>query len=558
MENNKLDNVPSTKTKKAQYDEFLKTVDSYQKQVNALRLDGTDTINKINSEIRNIKSNKQIDAKDKQKIIAKDKELILEAKRVENTNKPAVNSIIKEAVNYIETFFKTYYASEKIIANEAKAQILLEEKENKAKVIADFAEKEKDLQIQYASDKEALKEQMVFFRKDKRQTLEDVSNMTSSALQKQKDHLHNLMVEKQTLIKDLRDGKATMLEAIKNKYENYIYNFTWTKFLLQYGLYIIIILFMIVCIIIQPSLINWLSITDILKNFSTKIFFALGVAGLILLAGTDLSVGRMVTMSSLFTCMILNPNSATEFFGISFNGIYSTLGFGGAVVVALLISILSCTLFSAIAGFFSAKFKIHPFISTLGTSLVIWGLMCYSTANTKTGTVSDEASSIVQSIGGSFNFPLTLIYAIIAITVVWFIWNKTKFGKNMYAVGGNPEAASVSGISVFKITMGVFIMAGILYGLGGFFQGLVTGSSSTSLGQGWEMEAIAACVIGGISFTGGIGKISGAVIGCLLFEILKMYLRGITGGNADIANIFIGTIIVLAVTFDSIKYLKKK
>ena len=128
----------------------------------------------------------------------------------------------------------------------------------------------------------------------------------------------------------------------------------------------------------------------------------------------------------------------------------------------------------------------------------------------------------------------------------------------MYAVGDNAEAAAVSGISVFKTTILVFVMAGILYGFGSFFQGLVTGSSSSSLGQGWEMEAIAACVIGGISFSGGIGKISGAVMGCLLFEILKYYLRDMTNGNSDIANIFIGAIIVLAVTFDSIKYLKKK
>ena len=299
----------------------------------------------------------------------------------------------------------------------------------------------------------------------------------------------------------------------------------------------------------------------ILGTFSTKVFFALGVAGLILLAGTDLSIGRMVTLGSLFTCMILNPTTTTKFFGISFNGIYESLGFVPAFIIALLIAIASTTLFAAIAGFFSAKFKIHPFITTLGTSLIIWGIAGYGTDNVRTGTVSAEASATVSNIFrvGSFpGIPLTLIYAIVAIAIVWFIWNKTTFGKNMYAVGGNPEAASVSGISVFKTTLLVFIMAGILYGFGSFFVGLQTGSSSSTLGQGWEMEAIAACVVGGISFSGGIGKISGAVIGCLLFEILKYYLRDITGGSSDITNIFIGVIIVVAVVFDSIKYLKKK
>ena len=142
---------------------------------------------------------------------------------------------------------------------------------------------------------------------------------------------------------------------------------------------------------------------------------------------------------------------------------------------ALLLSILLCTAFCAFAGVFTAKLKIHPFISTLASQLIIYGLLFFGTTGTPVGSID---SSVKDLIGGRWvlgiingelvTFPKLIIPAIIAIIVAWFIWNKTTFGKNMYAVGGNSEAASVSGISVFWVTMGVFIMAGIFYGCGAF------------------------------------------------------------------------------------------
>ena len=132
----------------------------------------------------------------------------------------------------------------------------------------------------------------------------------------------------------------------------------------------------------------------ITQNFSYKIFYALGVAGLILLGGTDLSVGRMVTLGTLITCMSLNPDTTVSFFGIRLADMYSTLGVAGTAIIALILSILMCTLFSAVAGFFSAKFKIHPFISTLATSLTIWGLCAVGTNTIKTGGISTDGGPV--------------------------------------------------------------------------------------------------------------------------------------------------------------------
>ncbi len=127
----------------------------------------------------------------------------------------------------------------------------------------------------------------------------------------------------------------------------------------------------------------------------------------------------------------------------------------------------------------------------------------------------------------------------------------------MYAVGDNKEAAKVSGINVFWITMGVFIMAGVLYGVGGFLEGARIGNANPSTALGTELDAIAACVIGGISFSGGKGKVSGAVIGTLVFSTLTYCLTFI-GLDINYQFIFKGVIILAAVCFDSLKFLKKQ
>ena len=141
---------------------------------------------------------------------------------------------------------------------------------------------------------------------------------------------------------------------------------------------------------------------------------------------------------------------------------------------------------------------------------------------------------------------------------MYFIWNKTTHGKNMYAVGGNAEAAAVSGISVFRVTVSTFAMAGILYGFGAWLECIrMVGSGSASYGQGWETDAIAACVVGGISFSGGIGKIRGIVVGVLIFTALT-YSLTILGVDTNLQFVFSGLIILSAVTIDCLKYIQKK
>lgn len=545
---------------KLQKDSAYEQIKNSQKELYKLREKGENKISDINAKIALTKKSKKLTKEQKAVELEKYQKELLAAKQVKEANQGEVKALIAKGRTLAGEYYLPKYKEKKETVKTESAGIKVKYKEDLSSMTASQVSELKavmDSNLDENSKKDEVK-RLKIIQKNQRSELK---LEVKEKLQNLKNEKHNLYLDYVGSLKNITSDRLNIKEKFLSSVENYSYNFNLKEFLMKNGLYIIIILFMIFCIISNPRLISISAITNILKNFSTKVFFALGVAGLILLGGTDLSVGRMVTLGSLITCMMLNPNSATTFFGVSLSGIYNAIGFVPTVLLAILFSTLVCVIFSAIAGFFTAKFKIHPFITTLGTSLVIWGIAGYGTQNIKTGAITDEASKLAANIFrfGSFpGIPLTLIYSIIAIAVVWFIWNKTKFGKNMYAVGGNQEAASVSGISVFWVTLGVFIMAGILYGVGSFLIGVQTGSSSSTLGQGWELEAIAACVVGGISFSGGIGKVRGAVIGCLLFEILKYYLRDITGGSADITNIFIGIIIIVAVVFDSIKYLKKK
>ena len=141
--------------------------------------------------------------------------------------------------------------------------------------------------------------------------------------------------------------------------------------------------------------------------------------------------------------------------------------------------------------------------------------------------------------------------------VMWFIYNMTPHGKYMYAIGGNEQSAEVSGVNTKKTKIIIYMTAAALYALGGFLVGAKSGGSSVNMGQGWELEAIAACTIGGVSVNGGIGRISGVLIGVLVFEILKTCLQYL-GVDTNYQYIAQGIVIVVAIALDIRKYIAKK
>ena len=547
----------NTKILTAEQEQQLRQpIDEYvggiQAKIDALRKDGTDQVVEIQSSMDSLKRDRIYTQQEKEAKLAQYKADLEKAKAVESQNKGEVDKLIAEAESYLNSHFGEYYQA---VVESGKAEKVQAQEKYQAAVAQ--LNKEHQETMAKLSDQQEIKDEKYVYKN----RLFDAKMDLNKDLQEIKDRQHAAFDHKYHLIDMLRMSKFTFAETMAQRWENYKYTFNRRDFLLKNGLYIAIIIIFIGLCIATPilkggtQLLTMNNILNILQQASPRMFLALGVAGLILLAGTDLSIGRMVGMGMTAATIVMHqgPNTGGVF-GHIFD--FSTMPVLVRVLLALVVCIVLCTIFTTIAGFFTAKFKMHPFISTMANMLVIFGLVTYSTKGVSFGAIDP---SIPGMIIPRFNgFPTIILWAVAAVVVVWFIWNKTTFGKNLFAVGGNPEAASVSGISVFWVTVGAFVLAGILYGFGSWLECIrMFGSGSAAYGQGWEMDAIAACVVGGVSFTGGIGKISGVVVGVFIFTALT-YSLTVLGIDANLQFVFSGIIILVAVMLDCLKYVQKK
>ena len=509
-------------------------VGEIQKKIDSLRADGTNRVVALQNSIDATKRDRSLTKEERENRIAANRAEMEKAKAVEAKNKDEIAKLISDAETYLKAHFdKDYYLPLKENCEREKALA----KERYDIKIAEL-NKEHENTLSKLTDHQEIKDEK-YVHKNR---LFDAKMDLDKELQRIKDRRHAAFAWQYHLIDMLRLSKFTFMETRAQKWENYKYTFNRRTFLLQNGLYIAIILIFIGLCIAAPvlknvQLLTYNNVLNILQQASPRMFLALGVAGLILLTGTDLSIGRMVGMGMTTATIIMHQGINT---GAVFGHVFDFTGMpiGLRVVFALVMCIILCTCFTAIGGFFTAKFKMHPFISTMANMLVIFGLVTYATKGVSFGAIEPAIPKmIIPKING---FPTIILWAVAAIVIVWFIWNKTTFGKNLYAVGGNPEAAAVSGISVFGVTMGAFILAGILYGFGSWLEcARMVGSGSAAYGQGWEMDAIAACVVGGVSFTGGIGKISGVVVGVLIFTVL-IYSLTILGIDTNLQFVFEG------------------
>ncbi|MDF2876911.1 MAG: mglC [Clostridia bacterium] len=325
-------------------------------------------------------------------------------------------------------------------------------------------------------------------------------------------------------------------------------------FLLNNAIYIVLLLLVGVIIFMDSSFLSVQNFTFIITQASTRMILALGVAGLLVLAGTDLSVGRMVGLAAVVSASLLQePEYARRIFPDM-----PQL----AIILPILFCILLTTIFSTLNGLIIAKLNVTPFIATLGMQLVVYGVASIyydAVGASPIAGLDPKFTKFAQGTLplGPISIPNLVIYAAITTLIVWFIWNKTKLGKNMFAVGGNPEAAAVSGVSITKTIILVSVMAGILYGFAGCLEVARTGSATNNLGNGYDLDAIAAVVVGGVSFSGGVGSIGGIVTGVFIFQVIN-YGLAYVNVSPYIQYIIKGLIIIIAVAIDTRKYIKKK
>ncbi len=235
------------------------------------------------------------------------------------------------------------------------------------------------------------------------------------------------------------------------------------------------------------------------------------------------------------------------------------------VGVPILIGIFAGLLVGLINGFIVAKLHVPPFIATLGTMVGIYGVNSIyfnmePNQSQPIGGLRDDFTiwgSGYIDFGGGYSLPYIVLIAVAVAFICWVIFNKTRLGKNMYAIGGNVQAAHVSGINVARNLIAIYAISGALYGIAGVLEAARTGGATNNYGNMYELDAIAACVVGGVSTAGGIGTVPGVMAGVLIFGVINYGLTFI-GVSPYWQLIIKGLIIVAAVAFDIRKYMVKK
>ena len=325
--------------------------------------------------------------------------------------------------------------------------------------------------------------------------------------------------------------------------------------LLNNAMYIIIILAVVYISIKVPAFLGLSSIVNVISLTAAKLPIALGIGGCIVLTGTDISAGRVVGLAACISASLLTTTFK----------VFPDMTSAPPIFVVLLIVLAVGAVVGFVNGFSVAKFKLHPFIVTLSTQLIVYGvILMYLKNGTNNGQTLSGLSEGYRSLVtgtlikiGNVAVPMYVLYAVILTVIMWVIWNKTTFGKNMFAVGSNEEAANVSGVNVSRTIIMVFMLAGVMYSITGFLDSARIASANASTGWNYECDAIAACVIGGVSFVGGIGRISGIVVGVLLLQIIFAGLNFLSV-DANMLYIIKGLIILIACAIDMRKYLVRK
>ena len=317
----------------------------------------------------------------------------------------------------------------------------------------------------------------------------------------------------------------------------------------------IVFLLLIAAVVVgvfKDNFFSWANLSNLISNTAVRFLIALGVSGCLITKGTDLSAGRQVGLAAVVAGILCQRGDYT---GRLWKSVPEM-----NIFLVLLIVIVIGFVWGAVNGVIITKLHVPPFIATLGTQTVIYGIsLVISDAQPIGGFQKIYTQLINGRIGSprSFHLPYLFFVALVFGIVFWIIYNKTRFGKYMYAIGGNEVAAEVSGVNTTRTLMRIYITAGIMYAIAGYLLAAKSGGASASMGQGYELEAIAGCTIGGVSTTGGIGTVPGILIGVLVFELLKIITQFL-GINPYYNYVVQGLVIVLAVALDIRKYIAKK
>ncbi|MBQ9168491.1 MAG: hypothetical protein IJX67_08815 [Oscillospiraceae bacterium] len=322
-------------------------------------------------------------------------------------------------------------------------------------------------------------------------------------------------------------------------------NNTFLKKAKNNSIWVIFLAIFIVAAILSKNFLTYNNLISVLMTESIIGILAVGIMWCILSKGIDLSSGSIVALSSVIVASLTqNPEYSGKFYK----------NFDPPVIIAVLIAVVIAACFGLINGAIIAYTKIPPFIATLGTQLI-----CRAAAQLYTNAYPVpelKASFKVLGQGNIVGFPVIVLIFIIFAVISGFMLTQTRFGKNIYAIGGNDAAARVAGINVEKNLVMVYFWSSLCAGVGGVLLAARSGAGNSSAGLNYELDAIAAATVGGTSHSGGVCKISGVIAGILILGVVKNIMV-LVGVNAYWQQIVKGLIIIVSVVLDMRKNIVK-
>ncbi|TPN78456.1 ABC transporter permease [Mesorhizobium sp. CU2] len=277
---------------------------------------------------------------------------------------------------------------------------------------------------------------------------------------------------------------------------------------------------------------------NITRNVTFVAIVALGMTFVIITGGIDLSVGSVLCLCSMVLAVTMHA--------------------GYSIEIGILATIVTALAIGAFNGMLIAYLGFPPFVVTLGMLSVARSLAMVASNNTVVFQFGPDHQKLLALGGGAWVFGIAnpVLYMIILALITGFILRWTKFGRHIFAIGGNEHAATLTGVPVKQIKVAVYMISALSAGIAGIIQTGWLGAVTTNLGTGMELQVIAATVIGGANLAGGVGTAIGAVVGAALIEVIRNSL-GLLGINAFWQGTFIGGAIILAVLFDRIRNFRR-
>lgn len=301
----------------------------------------------------------------------------------------------------------------------------------------------------------------------------------------------------------------------------------FTLFMRRYGIGLVLIAMCVFLTIASPNFTKPTNLLSILNSVAVNGCIAFGMCVVITGGGIDLSVGSMLALGSVMIGKMLDTT--------------------GNNLVACLVCIAICTFFGLINGLLLAKFDLFPFVVTLATQLSIRGVGYLISGGYSEGLSNVSFTNI--GIGKSFGVPNAVFFLVAILIVTYILMHQTKFGRYDYAIGGNRAAAIASGVPVFWTTVGTYVFSGFCTGVAAVLMSARINAAQPNIGIGYETDAIAACVIGGTSFAGGISTIPGCMIGILMIGVIYNGMN-LLGVSSYWQTILKGLLILLALLLD--------